>query len=128
MNDHQPLLSSANQTDQLPWRDSTLLHQLGPAFGTELAPTPLPGLHWIAHSQALADELALGNWLASDDAITLLGGNAMPPKASPLASVYSGHQFGVWAGALELQLHPTCGRVDLAQQHCPAITCLLYTS
>lgn len=100
MNDHQPLLSSANQTDQLPWRDSTLLHQLGPAFGTELAPTPLPGLHWIAHSQALADELALGNWLASDDAIALLGGNAMPPKASPLASVYSGHQFGVWAGQL----------------------------
>ena len=100
MNDHQPSLSPVPQTDQLPWRDSTLLHQLGPVFGTELAPTPLPGLHWIAHSQALADELALGNWLASDDAIALLGGNAMPPKASPLASVYSGHQFGVWAGQL----------------------------
>jgi len=100
MNVHQTLLSPVNQTDQLPWSDSTLLHQLGPAFGTELAPTPLPGLHWIAHSQALADELALGNWLASDDAIALLGGNAMPPKASPLASVYSGHQFGVWAGQL----------------------------
>ena len=81
MNDHQPSLSPVPQTDQLPWRDSTLLHQLGPVFGTELAPTPLPGLHWIAHSQALADELALGNWLASDDAIALLGGNAMPPKA-----------------------------------------------
>ncbi len=106
MNDHQsplsPLspLSPMHQTDQLPWRDSTLLHQLGPVFGTELAPTPLPGLHWIAHSQALTNELALGNWLASDDAIALLGGNAMPPKASPLASVYSGHQFGVWAGQL----------------------------
>ena len=29
MNDHQPSLSPVPQTDQLPWRDSTLLHQLG---------------------------------------------------------------------------------------------------
>ena len=100
MNASLPLESLAQANAQPCWRDATLMHQLGPAFGTELAPTPLPDLHWVTRSQTLADALGLGRWLAGNDALALLGGNALPPKASPLASVYSGHQFGVWAGQL----------------------------
>ena len=74
---------------------------LGPRFFTELAPAPLPDPYWVGRSAALARELGLEpDWLASDEALQLFSGNALPPGARPLASVYSGHQFGVWAGQL----------------------------
>ena len=82
------------------WRENTLMGGLGPAFGTRLPPSPLPGLHWVARSQALATELGLTDWLRTDDALALLGGNALPPVGATQASVYSGHQFGQWAGQL----------------------------
>ncbi len=77
-----------------------MLEALGPAFGTQLAPTPLPAVHWVAQSDAVAADLGLAGWLATDDALQLLAGNALPPAGHTFASVYSGHQFGVWAGQL----------------------------
>ncbi len=86
------------------WREptlmGTLLSTLGSTFATQLPATPLPELHWVARSDALAQELGLSDWLTSDDALALLGGNAQPAVGASLASVYSGHQFGVWAGQL----------------------------
>jgi len=82
------------------WHPAPLLRALGPAFGTVLAPTPLPAVHWVGRSGALAAELGLGDWLDSDEALQLLAGNALPPHGEPFASVYSGHQFGQWAGQL----------------------------
>ena len=82
------------------WRPSGWLRGLGPAFYSEVAPSALPALHWVARSPALANALGLGDWLQTDDALPLLGGNALPPGPAPLASVYSGHQFGQWAGQL----------------------------
>ena len=74
---------------------------LGPAFFTRLAPTPLPAPHWVGHSDALAQELGLNvDWFHSDAALQVLSGNQSLPGTDPLASVYSGHQFGVWAGQL----------------------------
>ena len=80
------------------WRESTFMRSLGPAFHTELPPQPLPGVHWVACSEALARELGLADWLSSDEALQLLSGNATPPVGRTRASVYGGHQFGVWAG------------------------------
>ena len=62
----------------------------------------------MARSTLLADALGLAGWLQGDDALALLGGNvpggapgnAGPASAATLASVYSGHQFGQWAGQL----------------------------
>ena len=82
------------------WRSHSLMARLGPRFGTELPPAALPDLHWVARSDSLAAELGLGDWLQTSDALALLGGNALPPIGSPRASVYSGHQFGQWAGQL----------------------------
>jgi uncharacterized protein YdiU (UPF0061 family) len=49
----------------------------------------------------LAGELALSSAvLAGRDGIEALTGNLPIAGAQPLASVYSGHQFGVWAGQL----------------------------
>ncbi|CAB5716470.1 Uncharacterized conserved protein [Delftia tsuruhatensis] len=74
---------------------------LGPAFFTELRPTPLPDPHWVATSQETAALLGLdAQWMQGDEALQALTGNTLIPGSRPLASVYSGHQFGVWAGQL----------------------------
>ncbi|MBH2020281.1 MAG: YdiU family protein [Burkholderiales bacterium] len=74
---------------------------LGPDFYTALAPSPLPSPYWVGRNRALARELGLEeNWLESAETLAALTGNQPLPGASPLASVYSGHQFGVWAGQL----------------------------
>jgi len=82
------------------WRAAGLLRALGPAFWTALPAQPLPEVHWVCRNEALAAELGLGEWLHRDAALQLLAGNSPPAGPPPLASVYSGHQFGVWAGQL----------------------------
>jgi len=95
-----PDLPARQATAGPPWHPAPLWPALGPAFGTRLAPTPLTAVHWVARSHALAAELGLADWLDSDDALQLLAGNALPPQGALFASVYSGHQFGQWAGQL----------------------------
>ena len=74
---------------------------LGPQFYTDLRPTPLPAPYWVGRSKPLARELGLDpEWLDSDRALQALSGNQVLPGSRPLASVYSGHQFGQWAGQL----------------------------
>ena len=74
---------------------------LGPDFYTELTPRPLPSPYWVGRNRALARELGLDDsWLESAETLAALSGNQPFPGSKPLASVYSGHQFGVWAGQL----------------------------
>jgi uncharacterized protein YdiU (UPF0061 family) len=74
---------------------------LGEAFGTPLAPRPLPAPYWVDQNNALARQLGLSDaWMASDEALATFSGNRVPEGSTPMASVYSGHQFGVWAGQL----------------------------
>ena len=57
--------------------------------------------HWVARSPDCARELGLpGDWWLDPSALSVFSGNARWPGMQPLASVYSGHQFGVWAGQL----------------------------
>ena len=74
---------------------------LGPRFSTAWQPTPLPVPYWVAGSAAVAQSLGLDPACLHDDAVLqALTGNRPLAGAAPLASVYSGHQFGVWAGQL----------------------------
>lgn len=89
---------------------------LGDAFFTRLQPTPLPEPYWVGRSHSLANELNLpAHWLQTDEALHTLTGNRLQAETKPLASVYSGHQFGQWAGqlgdgrAILLGEHPTSG-------------------
>ena len=83
----------------LDWRNS--FAGLGAAFHTELQPTPLPDPYLVAANPLLARALGLSpELLASEEAVDALTGNRPVAGARPLASVYSGHQFGVWAGQL----------------------------
>jgi serine/tyrosine/threonine adenylyltransferase len=74
---------------------------LGPAFYTELSPTPLPTPHLVSVNGRLARELGLDPAvLAGTRGVEAFTGNLPLAGSRPLASVYSGHQFGVWAGQL----------------------------
>ena len=74
---------------------------LPPAFYTRLMPTPLPSPYVVAVSPSAAAALGLdAASLDHDEAAAILSGSAVPDGAEPLAAVYSGHQFGVWAGQL----------------------------
>ena len=83
----------------LPWRHS--FAGLGPAFYTELQPTPLPSPYAVCMNRPLGAELGLSaDMLASPAAVDAFSGSRPLEGARSLASVYSGHQFGVWAGQL----------------------------
>ncbi|MDO8459292.1 MAG: YdiU family protein [Burkholderiaceae bacterium] len=75
--------------------------QLGDAFHAKLQVQPLPEPYWVCRNAALARELGLDDaWMNSQEALNLLTGNQVLPATGALASVYSGHQFGQWAGQL----------------------------
>ena len=64
-------------------------------------PTPLPAPHLVAVSASAAALIGLApTALDSDHLVATLIGNRVPDSSLPLAAVYSGHQFGVWAGQL----------------------------
>src|SRR5262245_37233480 len=82
------------------WREHGFVRGLGPAYWSELPAQPLPEVHWVARSDVLAAELGLTDWLHTEKALQVLSGNIAARAGSALATVYSGHQFGVWAGQL----------------------------
>ena len=81
--------------------DTQHFSQLGEAFFTRLSTTPMPAPYWVGTSRSTAQALGLSDaWMKSDEALQALTGNTVLPNSQPLASVYSGHQFGQWAGQL----------------------------
>mgnify|MGYP006177913399 CR=1 FL=1 len=83
----------------LVWRNR--FATLGEAFFTDNPPTPLPDPRWVAWSPSVAADLGLPTgWMNSTEAAEVFTGNRLLPGSRPLASVYSGHQFGHWAGQL----------------------------
>jgi uncharacterized protein YdiU (UPF0061 family) len=74
---------------------------LPPAFYTRLMPTPMPAPYFVAASSRAARLVGIDpQALAREDFVAAFTGNSVPALAQPLAAVYSGHQFGVWAGQL----------------------------
>ncbi|MGO0793012.1 protein adenylyltransferase SelO [Herbaspirillum seropedicae] len=75
--------------------------ELPPAFHTRLQPTPLPAPYLVGFSEDAAASIALPRPQADDgDFLDIFAGNRIAPGSTPLSAVYSGHQFGVWAGQL----------------------------
>ncbi len=92
-------LDTAISADDLPLGNS--FAALPPAFYTRLMPTPLPAPYFVAASAKAAALVGLDPaMLASHDYVELLSGNRVAASSQPLSAVYSGHQFGVWAGQL----------------------------
>ena len=71
------------------------------AFYTRLQPQSLPAPYVVGISSEVAELLGLPPaLLESPEFAEIFAGNRQLPGAEPLAAVYSGHQFGVWAGQL----------------------------
>ena len=98
--------SETHHAHAAPSIDSGLLWQhsfasLGSAFAVPTQPTALPDPYWVARSQQVSRLIGLP--LDGPQASTLLhalSGNCAIAGSQPIASVYSGHQFGMWAGQL----------------------------
>lgn len=103
--DTAPPRAAAPVAFPVPFNTTPGIASLGERFFTRLAPTPLPSPYLVSVAPAAA---ALLGWdepglqAASRDPAFLdtFVGNLVPDWADPLATVYSGHQFGVWAGQL----------------------------
>lgn len=77
------------------WRDEL------PDYYTALTPTPLSNARLIWRNGPLAERLGVPEALFHPESgAGVWGGETLLPGMSPLAQVYSGHQFGVWAGQL----------------------------
>ncbi len=75
--------------------------ELPPAFYTRLQPTPLPAPYLVGFSDAAAATVGLPRPADEHtDFLDIFAGNQVAPGSTPLSAVYSGHQFGVWAGQL----------------------------
>lgn len=71
------------------------------AFYTRLNPIPLPAPYLVAVSQSASRLIGIDPATFSQkEVVAAFGGNTVLPGAEPLAAVYSGHQFGEWAGQL----------------------------
>ncbi|HSW12209.1 MAG TPA: YdiU family protein [Solimonas sp.] len=74
---------------------------LGPQYGARVEPQPLREpqlLHFNADAAALID---LDAAAAADPQFTaMMAGNALLPQGDYLATLYAGHQFGVWVPQL----------------------------
>jgi len=87
------------RTDDLPLAHSYAA--LPPAFYTRLQPTPLRNPYLVGASAAAARLIGLDPAeFGTREFIETFTGNRTTPAMQPLAAVYSGHQFGVWAGQL----------------------------
>jgi serine/tyrosine/threonine adenylyltransferase len=85
--------------DSLLWQEGFL--KLGNAFFTTLKPTPLPDYFWGAASQDVAKNIGLSaGWELDQHNLEVLTGNASLENQQAYSTIYSGHQFGVWAGQL----------------------------
>ena len=91
-------MAAAALPEGLHWRNR--FETLGDAFFTRLPAQALPDPHWVATSAACAQMLGFPADWADGAALQVLAGNGRWTGMQPLASVYSGHQFGVWAGQL----------------------------
>jgi uncharacterized protein YdiU (UPF0061 family) len=84
---------------RLTWLDAyaTLGDTLAVACSAQGVPEPT----WVATSDAVAEQLGWPqDWWQQPSALTVFSGSALWPGMRSVATVYSGHQFGVWAGQL----------------------------
>ena len=98
MNAPEPAVGR-HRTDTLPFENSYA--SLPPEFYTRLPPTPVPAPYLVGASASAAGLIHLDPAEFSQERfVQAFAGNTTLPGAIPLSAVYSGHQFGVWAGQL----------------------------
>ncbi|SFF37309.1 Uncharacterized conserved protein YdiU, UPF0061 family [Fontimonas thermophila] len=75
--------------------------RLGEDYFTRVLPTPLTNPRLLHANTRVADLLDLDHEvLHTPEFVQIFSGNRVPPGADPIATVYAGHQFGVWVPQL----------------------------
>jgi serine/tyrosine/threonine adenylyltransferase len=106
--------------DELPFSHS--FGALPEAFYTRLKPTPLADPYLVCASDAAARLIGLDPAeFRTERFVQSFTGNRLPAQADPLAAVYSGHQFGVWAGQLGDGRAILLGEVDAPGTPAPSV-------
>jgi uncharacterized protein YdiU (UPF0061 family) len=110
-----------HHTDALPFENS--FASLPPSFYTRLQPSPVPAPYLVCASAAAAELIKLDPAeFTQERFVEAFAGNRILPGSEPLSAVYSGHQFGVWAGQLgdgraillgDLPANDAYGRMEL---------------
>lgn len=91
-----PLIRSATEL-----QFSNQFAQLGEDFFAYTPPSPISAPYLVAHSPSLFRELRFADELSQEASfLAIFSGNQIANGSQSLAAVYSGHQFGVWAGQL----------------------------
>lgn len=99
MNAPELPMQRRHRLDDLPLRNS--FAELPEAFYTRLKPTLLPSPYLVCASASAAALINLDpSEFATENFVETFTGNRVLPDSTPIAAVYSGHQFGVWAGQL----------------------------
>ena len=89
------------------------------AFYTRVAPLGLPAPYLVAASADVAALIGLDpGEFGRPEFCEIFAGNRLPPGSDALAAVYSGHQFGVWAGQLGDGRAHLLGGLRNAREHC----------
>ena len=71
--------------------------RLPDSFFSAQLPTPVPAPGEIRINDALAQSLGIDPaWLRSEEGLAVMAGNVVPEGATPISTVYAGHQFGNW--------------------------------
>ena len=82
-------------------RFSNSFAALDDAFREQRTPTGIPGARLVAFSPEAAALIGLApGEERRPEFAALVAGNALLPGMEPVAGIYGGHQFGVWAGQL----------------------------
>jgi uncharacterized protein YdiU (UPF0061 family) len=80
-----------------PLRFDNSYARLPESFYARVAPERVPAPAPIRVNEPLAERLGIDlAWLRSEAAVRTFAGNEIPDGASPIATVYAGHQFGGW--------------------------------
>ncbi len=93
------LLAQPASPSDLNWPNAPL--SLGPEFAVPCRADPLPEPRWLAVSESAAADLGWpADWVTWPGALEAFSGSDRWPGMVSVATVYSGHQFGHWAGRL----------------------------
>ncbi|MFZ6817707.1 protein adenylyltransferase SelO [Undibacterium sp. Ji22W] len=75
--------------------------KLGSPFFTTLHPSPIKSPYLVAASPAMLRAFNISDeQIKEPEFVEIFSGNRVHSSSCPLAAVYSGHQFGIWAGQL----------------------------
>ncbi|MGO3842110.1 MAG: protein adenylyltransferase SelO [Alcaligenes pakistanensis] len=96
--------------------DLTISHRfadLPPSFHTVVPPQPLANSRLLHVNKELAAQLGLDvSRLGEQEFLDVVSGQAPLPGGLTVSAVYSGHQFGVWAGQLGDGRAHLLGQID----------------